>query len=188
MKASREDKEISAMQEAYGALRDLDQKVQARVLEWLAKKLGVDNLTQHFELEDTSLGRAKPSLTKPQVETQIEPKAFLTAKKPANVVERVTCLAYYLTHYRGVKQFKTSELTKLNTDASQPKLSNPAFFARNATSSQYLSLAGGGKKQITARGEALVDALPDRAAVGAALKNHPVVGRKATKPRSAKKK
>jgi len=96
-------------------------------------------------------------------------KAFMASKRPASDIERITCLAYYLAHYRSITSFKTIELTKLNTDAAQPKLSNPAASARNAVGQDYLSLAGGGRKQITVRGEALVSALPDRSKVKDAL-------------------
>lgn len=109
------------------------------------------------------------------------PKAFMAAKQPRNEVERITCLAYYLTHYRETATFKTRELTDLNIEAAQPKLSNASYVARNATQADYLSLAGRAQKQITARGEALVNALPDREKVRAALDSQP--GRRRKKPR-----
>jgi hypothetical protein len=37
---------------------------------------------------------------------------------------------------------------------------------------RYLSAAGGGKKQITLLGEAIVEALPDRAKVAEAIAEH----------------
>jgi hypothetical protein len=74
----------------------------------------------------------------------------------------VTCLAYYLTHARSTQSFKTKELTALNTEAAGGKLSNISGTARNAVTKGFLSGAGAGNKQITARGEAIVEALPDR--------------------------
>ena len=97
------------------------------------------------------------------------PKVFMSAKRPMSDIERITCLAYYLTHYRGKQHFKTKELSDLNTEAAQPKFSNATVAARNAVQKEFLSLVGGTKKQITVRGEALVDALPDRNRVKAAL-------------------
>ncbi len=97
------------------------------------------------------------------------PKLFMSQKKPASEIERITCLAYYLTHYRNVQAFKTRDLTKLNTEAAQPGFSNPAVFTRNADNAQYLSKAGQGTKQITTLGEALVEALPDREKVKIAI-------------------
>ena len=53
----------------------------------------------------------------------ISPKEFLLEKKPSTDVERVACLAYYLTHYRSTPHFKTLDLSKLNTEAAQVKFS-----------------------------------------------------------------
>jgi len=103
---------------------------------------------------------------------QIDPKSFMAMKKPISDVERITCLAFYLSHFRKVSQYKTRELTDLNVEASQPRFSNASVAARNAVQQQYLSLAGRGKKQITTRGEAVVDALPDRERVKRALEEN----------------
>src|SRR5437016_5232880 len=68
----------------------------------------------------------------------ITPKQFVSDKRPANDTERILCLAYYLTHYRGTDRFKTKDLTLLNSEAAQPRFSNPSVTARNATYQQYL--------------------------------------------------
>lgn len=108
----------------------------------------------------------------------ITSKQFMAQKQPKSDVERITCLAFYLTQYKGVSTFKTIDLTHLNVEAAQPRLSNASFTARNAVAQQYLAPAGGGKKQITPRGEALVKAMPDRSAVKDALEQHPLHGKK----------
>lgn len=102
------------------------------------------------------------------------PKAFMTSKRPTTDIEKVVCLAYFLSHQRRVQGFKTKELTELNIEAAQPRLSNPSATARNAVSDGFLSLLGGGQKQITTRGEALVEALPDRDKVKGVLAEHPL--------------
>jgi hypothetical protein len=107
------------------------------------------------------------------------PKAFMATKRPQSDVQRITCLAYYLTHHRDTTAFKTRDLTALNTEAAQSSFSNSAYAVTNAVNQQYLSAAGGGNKQITVRGEALVDALPDQSKVKDALANAP--GRKRRK-------
>lgn len=117
----------------------------------------------------------------------IDPKTFMATKKPLSDVERITCLAYYLSHYRGVTQFKTRELTDLNTEASQPRFSNSAVAARNAVQQQYLSLAGGGRKQITTRGEAVINVLPDRDKVKKALEENILRGNRRRSKKTAKK-
>jgi hypothetical protein len=114
------------------------------------------------------------------------PKAFMSGKRPTTDMERVTCLAYFLTHYRNTSAFKTKDLTDLNIEAAQPKLSNASATARNAVASGFLALAGSGRKQITPRGEAMVVALPDRDKAKAALEDHKI--RKPRKKRARKAK
>jgi hypothetical protein len=92
----------------------------------------------------------------------------LLEKRPQTDVERIACLAYYLTHYRDQPQFKTLDLSKLNTEAAQIKFSNAAKAVDNAAGSHFLMQAGQGKKQISAIGELYVQALPDRSAARAA--------------------
>lgn len=113
------------------------------------------------------------------------PKTFIAGKRPTTDIERIACLAYFLTHRRDISAFKTKELTELNIEAAQQKLSNASATARNAVNEGYLSLAGGARKQITVRGEALVDALPDRDKVKAALAAHLI--RKSRKRRTDRK-
>ena len=90
------------------------------------------------------------------------PKEFLLQKKPNTNVERVACLAYYLAHYRGVQQFKTIDINKLNTEAAQTKLSNASQTVIDAVRAGYLADAAKGMKQLSAEGEQYVKVLPDR--------------------------
>jgi len=99
----------------------------------------------------------------------LTPKDFLYNKKPTTDIERITCLAYYLTHYRNVPHFKTLDLSKLNTEAAQIKFSNAGVASENATIAGLLVQAGSGNKQISAAGELYVQALPDRDAAKAAI-------------------
>ena len=108
------------------------------------------------------------------------PKQFIADKRPKSDVERVACLGYYLTHFRETPEFKTRDITMLNREAAQPALGNPAMAVANAARvSQYLSSSGGGKKQLTSRGEALVESLPDRERVREALETFPSSGERA---------
>src|SRR6201999_2350780 len=66
-------------------------------------------------------------------EKPVSAKEFVFQKKPQSDVERVTVLAYYLTHYKDIPYFKTLDISKLNTEAAQPKFSNPAYAVENAT-------------------------------------------------------
>jgi hypothetical protein len=113
-------------------------------------------------------------------------KQFVTSKRPDTQYERLACLAYYMTHVGNTPTFKTADITKANTAAALPKLSNPSQVVGDTTSAyKYLSSAGKGAKQISGLGEAVVEALPDREAVKAAIAaNRPGKKRK----RSVKKK
>ncbi|MBI1831738.1 MAG: hypothetical protein HYR84_09845 [Planctomycetes bacterium] len=105
----------------------------------------------------------------------ITPKEFLKMKKPASELQRIVCLAFYLTHAQTKLHFKTQDLTALNTEAAGGKFSNPSATVRNATN-QSLFFAPGpkGTKQITALGEDFVNALPDQdAAKAVVLQNKP---------------
>jgi hypothetical protein len=113
----------------------------------------------------------------------LTPKQFMAQRKPANNYERVACLGYYLTHFREMPHFKTADINKLNIEAAH-SFSNAALFVMHATSSyHYLSSAGGGKKQITTLGEAVVEALPDRAKVQVAIAEHKPTRRRSSRGR-----
>jgi hypothetical protein len=109
---------------------------------------------------------APPSFSE---DRSVSPKVFMLEKRPNTDVERITCLAYYLTHYRDLRHFKTLDLSKLNTEAAQIKFSNAAKAVDNATAAGSLVQVGGGKKQLSALGELYVQALPDRAAAKDAI-------------------
>ena len=90
------------------------------------------------------------------------PKEFMLEKQPRTDVERIACLAYFLTHYQNTPYFKTLDLSKLNTDAAQPKFSNAGYAANNAQKLGYLVSATGNRRQLSAGGEQFVQALPNR--------------------------
>lgn len=93
---------------------------------------------------------------------ELPPKEFMFQKQPRTDIDRIACLAYYLTHYRDTRHFKTIDLSRLNTDAAQIKFSNTAFAVVNATNAGLLVAAEKGTKQLSAIGELYVEALPDR--------------------------
>jgi hypothetical protein len=99
----------------------------------------------------------------------LTPKDYLREKQPLTDVERVACLAFYLSHYRNMRHFKTLDISKLNTEAAQPKFSNPSLAISNASRTGYIAEAPKGYKQISAAGEQFVLALPDRQAAKEAM-------------------
>lgn len=92
-------------------------------------------------------------------------KEFIFEKDPTTEVERIAALGYYLTHYQDTPHFKTVDLSRLNTEAAQRKLSNPTVAANNAMRDGFFVQAPkAGYKQLSAMGERFVQLLPNREA------------------------
>jgi hypothetical protein len=175
--------EVVAMDAALKALSDLESAEQKRVLAWLVEKLNLSGfapLGSQSPQTSTQLGTQQAAGTAGMPSA----KQFMAQKKPKTDAERITCLAYYLTHYRKIEKFKTKELTDLNKEAAGAPFSNAAVAVSNAARDSYFAPAGGGLKQITTRGEAVVEALPDREKVKAALEELPARRRKPSKNKS----
>jgi hypothetical protein len=153
------------------AFRKLDQDERQRLLQTVDTFFGITsapgnrNSKKMGAVEEASNARG-PSFS---ADRSISPKEFLWEKKPQTAVQRVACLAYYLTHYRDTPQFKTLDISKLNTEAAQVKFSNPALAVNDATKTGYLVPATKGNKQLSVAGERFVEALPDRDAAQAAM-------------------
>jgi hypothetical protein len=116
-------------------------------------------------------------------------KAFLANKKPGTDAEKLACIVYYLSQDTDPPHFKAGDLRKAAT-AAAVRFSNVSMTMMNATRQNgYLVSAGGHHShQITGRGEALVEALPDREAVKVALDAHPFrSGGRSAKKRAKKK-
>jgi hypothetical protein len=138
--------------------------------------------TAGFEGSGKGSEQGKQPLSK-----DLTPKQFMAQKKPGNNYERVACLAYYLTNYRDTSHFKTADINKLNTDSAH-HFTNAALFVEHATNTyHYLSAAGGGKKQITVLGEAVVEALPDRDSVKTAIAEYKPARRRGVKRKARAK-
>jgi hypothetical protein len=174
------------MDTALSALSGLESDEQRRVLIWLIDKL---KLSGSVSLGTPAPGA--PTVLQPAggaggsgSGAGLTPKQFMAQKKPKTDAERMACLAYFVTQHRGTAVFKTKVLTDLNKAAAGTPFSNPGVAANNAALAHYLAAAGGGTKQITVRGEALVEALPDREKAKVALEENPARKRK---PKKAKK-
>lgn len=178
---------IEALTTIISLLQNMDIEAQKRTLYAAATFLdipltSIDNVITnrvHEQAEPTNTGITFSE------NRSISPKEFLRDKAPKTDIERIVCLAYYLTHYREVLHFKTVDLSTLNTEAAQPKLSNPTVAVDNATKNGYLVQAVRGSKQISSMGEIFVQALPDREAAKASVANMKVK-RKPRRPAAAK--
>ena len=154
------------------AFQELDDAGRRRLLRTIATFFGLEGRSSDSPSTaksgsfDDVLQAEKPQGSTPlfSEDRALSPKAFMMEKRPQTDIERVACLAYYLTHYRSQPNFKTLDLSKLNTEAAQIKLSNPAQAVDNASKGGFLIQATKGQKQISALGELYVQALPDRAA------------------------
>ena len=103
----------------------------------------------------------------------LNPKQFIAQKKPKTQYERIACLGYFLHTARQVAEFGAEEMKAINKEAAQqPILNLPTILGDTTSKYGYLSAAGGGNKQMTVLGDAVVEALPDRDAVKAAVAEH----------------
>ena len=169
---------LKALSNVLFVLQTLDVEARRRVIDTVltffaddARRVSGPNAWEAVELSSISRGgeTAVPFSSK----LDISPKEFLLQKSPKTDVERVACLGFYLTHYRSLPSFKTSDLTTLNTEAAQPRFSNAAKVTSNATQYGYLAPAAKGTRQMSAQGEQFVIALPDREAAKKAMSNRP---------------
>jgi hypothetical protein len=164
--------ELQALQSVIAALQSVDVHARRRIMEAAAMFLDVGQGTATVSrrpvpaAEKPDTGPSYPSFS---ADTAMSPKEFLFEKQPRTDVERIAVLAYYLTHYRDTPHFKTLDLSKLNTEAAQPKFSNAANSANNAVKRGYLVPSNKGQRQLSASGERFVAALPDRDAARAAM-------------------
>ena len=150
-------------------LLPLDRNSQLRVYRTIGTFFGFEELYPKVTGNVDSRVSANAS-REPQFSSSEEPtpKEFMLQKKPNTNIERVACLAYYLTHHRDTPEFNTIDINKLNTEAAQAKLSNPSNAVKHAVSAGYLAAATKkGMKQLSGPGEQYVEALPDRGAAKA---------------------
>jgi hypothetical protein len=172
MKVDTLEKELEAVKTIINALIDLDDEARGFVLKTVSARIGISislnptaEVHQHSPQTSTTVRKPALQLGSSSTANEQTPEAFLTGKKPRSEVQRVACLAFYLTDFKGQKQFKTKDLVQLNSDAGQARMSNASTTVANAEKSGYITLVGKGLKQITTFGKDIVNALPDEEAV-----------------------
>lgn len=164
--------ELEALQQVVGALTRLPSESRRRILESASLFLQIDMPSRSSIFSSHTSGGPSRSPAPRALfseDTSMSSKEFLHEKQPRTDVERIACLAYYLTHYRGTPHFKTVDLSMLNIEAAQPKFANAAYSSNNAVKMGYLVPATKGRRQLSAGGERFVRALPDRDAAKEAL-------------------
>jgi hypothetical protein len=160
--------EFSALQEVIAALQRVpSEQARQRIFDAAATFLdlraaGSGSSGTRAAAPPVERGEGHSSYPSFSADISLSPKEFLLEKQPRTDVERIATLAYYLTHYRDTPHFKTLDISKLNTEAAQPKFSNAASSANNAVKQGYLVPSTKGQRQLSAAGERFVAALPDR--------------------------
>ena len=146
------------MQSALAALQPLNPEARQRVLAWLAPKLGLEVAAANDSDRDVDAPGPTGNLG--------TIKQFLKLKAPNDDVARVTTLAYFLTHGKNLVMYKIEELSKARVEAALSKFNMSRALSNAQHIAGYVTNAGKhGTYQITATGEALVEAMPDVEAV-----------------------
>jgi hypothetical protein len=184
---ARKNSEHDALKGVDELLAPLTPEEQQRVLDWLAIKY---KLTVNKQSAGGSgAGNPSPGVGSGNIPKDITVKDFLALKKPIGFYERIACLAFHLERYQGKESegFKTADITQANTDAKLSKIPDPSVYTANAMKAYgYLISIGKGNKSLSARGEAVASALPDREGVELAHQNHPMKRAKSKKKKGGK--
>lgn len=170
--------EVDAMGEVDAALAKIAPEAQQRVIDWAVAK---------YQLKQGGppISAGTPQLAHHDPQPGKDIKTFLAQKRPDGFYERIACLVYHLEKFQGKTEVGRQDIIQANSDARLSKMSNPSVFVKHATHTYgYLTSLGKRKFALSARGEAVVEGLPDRAGVDQALADHP--HKKSKKKRSKK--
>jgi hypothetical protein len=183
---STKKNEIEALAEIDGLLEHLKDEERQRIFDYITSKykLVINNQSSSGPGSQTSQNNigSKSNTVVGDI------KSFIIAKKPDSTYERITCLVYYLEKVDKMDGVKNTDIVSAVKNARLSPLSNSTVFINHAVSRyKFLTPLGGGKKGLSARGEALVDALPSRENVAAALAEHPIGKISKSKKKKSKK-
>ncbi len=155
--------EAGVLSAVIAALRPLATDARKRILQTVSTFFDLGRVNG----AEATVESHRPSTGSFSEDRTASPKEFLHEKDPESETERLVCLGYYLTHYRGTAHFKTLDLTQLNTEAAQIKFSNASATMHAASKQGLIGPAPDGQRQMTARGERFVSLLPDKEAARA---------------------
>lgn len=153
--------EFETIQSILQLFRNLDKEKIKKILKTAATFFEIDYnefLSNNYKSLPERISKSKLSENR-----DLSVKEFMFQKNPQTDVDKIVCLAYYLTHYRNEEEFKTLALSKLNTEAAQLKFTNPTVAVDHATRTYgFLIPTKRGFKKLSAIGEAYAQALPDK--------------------------
>ena len=92
-------------------------------------------------------------------------KAFMRAKNPANDVQRVACLGFYIAETTSQAGFTAKQVADAHTNSGGSKFNLSRAMDNATRSAKYLSNRTKHEKQLTTLGEDVVNALPNQQAV-----------------------
>ena len=165
--------ELNTVQLIINRLSPFEKETQIRLIKTILTFLKIkaeDIFGEHFQSR-RSLGIGTSIQVSSESDAmEMSPKEFMLEKDPRSNVERVACLAFYLSHYRNLSHFKTLDISKLNTEAGQPRFTNAVEHAKGAIRRGLIVAAGNKRRQLSAIGEQFIEALPDREAANRILK------------------
>jgi hypothetical protein len=178
--------ELQALATVLQALENLNDQQRSFVVAAVAQRFALPNVSS--PPKPTPSGAGSTLKDSDHDSLRETPKTFLKEKRPITDVQRIACLAFYLTHGKNTPHFKTRDLTMLNTEAAGDKIGNATQAVKNATNqNHFISPAGRGNKQITPLGEDVVNVLPDQEKVKAVIAEA-LAGRRKRRPSKARQK
>ncbi|HXG07898.1 MAG TPA: hypothetical protein VNI77_11305 [Nitrososphaera sp.] len=186
MKKPQPIDELSSVRVVHEALKSLDPEARVRVLQAVMTLLQIP--AQAATIQQGTQGTGGTTVpSQSNIQTTTIDK-FVAAKRPRDTYQRLACLAYFLEHRENKVDLSVKDLRKANTDARQSAISNISRFLDLATRRHgFFTSAGHGKKRLGIRGTAVVEALPDQAAVKSALDQNPMPKKSGRKRKSKSK-
>ena len=157
--------EATVLHHVIAELSTLSVEDRRRILETVTTFFGINRQKEEFpaRMPSSKVTMGDPSPFQfSESEEVLSPKAFMLQKAPRTDIERVACLAYYLSRYRDTPHLKTKDISALNTESAHRAFSNASMAVENSAKGGFLVPSIKGCKQLSAMGEQFVEALPDR--------------------------
>lgn len=157
------DNEIEAIRILLTALEPLDSKVRTSVLDYVIRRLGIQQLPQVAAGETGAMAPVLPvGEQKPTCEGvgQVHISQLVEAKKPRNAIQMATLVAYYLSHKapeNDRKQTITTKDVETYFKIANFKLpTSPKYTLPNTKGAGYLDTVGNGEYKLNPVGYNLV--------------------------------